>query len=177
MILIKYSILNLGNIIIWSDYLFPIHSLNFGKMLIPMKISLNNISILLILFLLSCERKEGYLKISFVDNAANPKNILLYKSPFNYDSVLPVNNPFLNEIPLSVVEQGNNLGIFYSMNCQLGKCLDKRQQQVFSCFLFHKDTLNKYSWESIRVNKMYLKRYLVRSSDFISDEPLILSYP
>lgn len=126
----------------------------------------------------SCDQKESWDNIKFYDNSQDIKLRLLYDAPFCLDSNLSNGNPFINGIGTSPFEQGQPLPILNTMGCKsLKSCLDNFPQKSYSCFLFHVDTLLNVPWDSIRLHKKYIRRYIIRSTDVKDDSPYIIYYP
>ncbi len=126
----------------------------------------------------SCDQKASWDNIKFYDNSQNIKLRLLYKAPYCLDSILPVDNPFINGIGLSPYEMGQPLPILNTMGCDnLTTCIDNFPQKVFTCFVFHMDTLLNVPWDSIRTHKNYIKRFIISSNNVSNKSPYIIYYP
>ncbi len=125
----------------------------------------------------SCDQKESWDNIKFYDNSQDIKLRLLYEAPFCLDSNLSSDNPFINGVGVSPFQMGQPLPILNTMGCKnLVSCLDNFPQKSFSCFLFHVDTLLNVPWDSIRLHKKYIRRYIIRSSN-VKDNSHTIYYP
>lgn len=79
------------------------------------------------------------------------------------DTLLPKMKTYINkrnkEVPILVSNIEPNMWFDESSAVSWDKTIKKLPKDTLSIFIFHSDTLNKYSWEEVRDDYKILKRY------------------
>lgn len=87
-----------------------------------------------------------------------------------YPDSLPESNNYIMYDISKVISPG------YMGHLDWNEFFDNLPKDTLSVFIFHTDTLNKYTWSDIRDNYMILKRYDLSQSD-LSQMNWTITYP
>lgn len=78
------------------------------------------------------------------------------------DTTLPSDNQYV----INGIKEGTRY--IYDSGIKWEEIFEKLPQDTLSVFIFHTDTLNKYTWEKVRDDYMILKRYDMSLEDLES---------
>ncbi len=131
------------------------------------------ITMVLLLSFYKCESYERY--VVYVENKAN-YSIGCYfalggdSGTVYPDTMLPISNLYVAK------EIKANSTYFKYSGIKWEEIFEELPQDTLSVFIFHTDTLKKYSWEEIRDDYKILKRYDLSLED-LEETDFMITYP
>ena len=138
-------------------------------------ISMTLLSILLITVCSKCEKAamDYSYEINLINNAEHSIGYY-FATGGEYGTFYPGSLPETNEYVIYDISKVLRPG--YESHLEWKDFFQALPEDTLSVFIFHTDTLNKYTWEEVRDNYMILKRYDLSLED-LEQLDFTITYP
>jgi hypothetical protein len=97
------------------------------------------------------------------------------------DTILPNQYISKDSIDIYKIISGTKQLIYISINKKWEDCIKELSADTLSVYIFHTDTLQKYTWEEVRQDYKILRRYDLSSDDItslrIKNGAPVITYP
>jgi hypothetical protein len=133
--------------------------------------------ILFAITLCSCPAKKGIVDSIYFTNNSNQTNLIVFcRSQYYWDSVLPSVKPTADGVFRDAIPN-KKLGLFISYDGGVLNSISASPQKAFTFYLFDKNVLNNNTWNDIKSNNMYIKKYVITTSQVNNESNLEITYP